>query len=176
MGDNYYYDCAIRTVISSFQFELRDIVRFISASQLIKDTINKIPQMSFWDIKQKDTFSFCGTWIVPIMLGISIVQPDLYGKFIRGEEAHLFVRAIKNMNQYDILEKNLLGDDETFLQTETTKKFIDIEEKADSLYKALYGSQNGDEIVIGKLSIDQRMRDKLLEIQSLLSNFSNFKK
>lgn len=95
LGDYYYYDYAIRTVISSFHFELRDIIRFISASQLIKDTIKKIPDMIHWDMNQRDTLTFCGFFVVPIMIGINIVQPELYGKFIRGGEAHLFVTTIK---------------------------------------------------------------------------------
>ncbi|AXB82365.1 P-loop NTPase fold protein [Megasphaera hexanoica] len=176
LGDHYYYDYAIRTVISSFHFELRDIIRFISASQLLKDTINKIPNMMLLDMNQRDALTFCGFFVVPIMLGINVIQPELYGKFIRGEEAPLFVNVIKNMTQYDRVVDFLLGDKETFLRTETSKTFIDIEKRADSLYNALFSSENSDEIIIGKLIINQGVRDKLLEISSLLSNFSDFKK
>lgn len=176
LGDYYYYDYAIRTVISSFHFELRDIIRFISASQLIKDTIKKIPNMIHWDMNQRDTLTFCGFFVVPVMIGINIVQPELYGKFIRGGEAHLFVTTMKNLNQHDMLGTILLGNKETFSPTETGKKFIDIEKRADSLYQALFGSENEDEIVIGKLTINQDVRNKLLEISSLLSNFTNFEK
>jgi hypothetical protein len=70
----------------------------------------------------------------------------------------------------------LLSNKETFLPTETGKKIIDIEKRADSLYQALFGSENEDEIVIGKLTINQGVRNKLLEISSLLSNFTNFEK
>lgn len=178
LRERYYYDYAIRTVCSSFQFELRDIIRFISASQLLKDTINKIPNMMFGDMNQRDALTFCGFFVVPIMLGINIVQPELYEKFIRGEDTHLFVTAIKNMNQNDMLGLGtiLLNDKETFSPTETDKKIIDIEKRADSLYQALFGSKNEDEIVVGKLTINQGVRNKLLEISSLLSNFSDFKK
>ena len=176
LGDYYYYDYTIRTVISSFHLELRDIIRFISVSQLIKDTIKKIPNMIHWDMDQRDTLTFCGFFVVPIMVGINIVQPELYGKFIRGGEEHLFVTTIKNLNQHDMLGTILLSNKETFLPTETGKKIIDIEKRADSLYQALFGSENEDEIVIGKLTINQGVRNKLLEISSLLSNFTNFEK
>ena len=124
LGDYYYYDYTIRTVISSFHLELRDIIRFISVSQLIKDTIKKIPNMIHWDMDQRDTLTFCGFFVVPIMVGINIVQPELYGKFIRGGEEHLFVTTIKNLNQHDMLGTILLSNKETFLPTETGKKLL----------------------------------------------------
>ena len=176
LKDYSYYDHAVRTVIGSFQFELRDIIRFISAGQIIKDTINKIPNMVHWDMNQRDALTFCGFFVVPIMLGISIIQPELYGKFIRGEEAQLFVNAIKNMNQHNMLEMILLSSKETFSRADTGRTFIDIETRANLLYNALFGNENGDEIVVGKLTINQRVRNQLLEISSLLSNFSDFEK
>lgn len=132
--------------------------------------------MVHWDMNQRDALTFCGFFVVPIMLGISIIQPELYGKFIRGEEAQLFVNAIKNMNQHNMLEMILLSSKETFSRADTGRTFIDIETRANLLYNALFGNENGDEIVVGKLTINQRVRNQLLEISSLLSNFSDFEK
>ena len=58
------------------------------------------------------------------MVGINIVQPELYEKFIRGGEAHLFVTTIKNLNQHDMLGTILLSNKETFYQLKLAKKLL----------------------------------------------------
>ncbi len=173
IDESFYFDYTITVVIDSFQLELRDITRFLSLSNVIKKSINNIHKMLFID--QRQEMSFGGYFVVPIMMSVRIVQPEIYDKFIRGEAPEPFIHVMKNLTKINIFERCLLRDSESFEYAGTTTKFfVDIKERAQDLYNALFSIRDNRKICIGNLVISREISNKLIEISSLLSEFSQY--
>lgn len=94
---NYTYDDVCISVVNYFNFTLRETCRYITIAKIAahEPTHNdKKYDFSFSEGKAK---LFCLHYIVPIMIGLKIVDINKYEDFVEGRDRTIFIDIIKNL-------------------------------------------------------------------------------
>lgn len=165
IGESKFKAC-IKMVILILHFELREINRFITICNIIKNKIQNIYNMSVYC--NRDALAIGFNYVFPLMIGLSIKNSQEYESFTQGKNPELLVEVITGIRrQYD------LGLDKTLGYNPSSDQ--EINEVIKKFYHAIFDLDNKDsEITIGKISINEELRKKIFDVSSLLSFFSDF--
>ncbi len=169
----HYYDIVTDAVIKKFNFELREITRYI-----------KLIKIAGYKPTHEDGntgFGVCSPIIlsfVPIIIGLKMYNTELYLKFVNGEAAQLYVEIMNNGEIENWLGNQLLDYGESYsIDINGTNKSVSFEEKLRLLYETVFlpeSFKNLDRVQIGKISINKRTKSMIEETISLLSDFAQF--
>lgn len=161
------FEASVKAVISLLHFELREINHFITICNIIKKKIDNIYGISI--SCNRVSLEVGLNYIVPLMIGLSIKNPQEYTAFTRGDNENLLVALIKLLNFSSLYKK--LGYDSSV----NNNPDRDTEECVKQLYHAIFDLENNHkDITVGELIIDSKIRQKIFDVASLLSNFSDF--
>ena len=171
-NDRNVLDIVCDAVINEYHMELREIARFlrltkIAAQKPIHDGVNS----TFPDGM---AVLFCLYFIVPIVLGLRVVNMQRYSDFIEGRDFSPMLEVAERINSYGFRE--LLGRTETFDDDES-RTHVTIEEKMKDVYNAVFVtdySRPPYNTMIGKMEFNARTKDVLLRTVGLLSQFTSF--
>lgn len=168
-----YYD--INILLAAFDgndLELREILKAIRTFSLIENNLHSMHRRMSWDAPK--SLQFCYMTMVPILISVAVRNMQEYHKFIKGERVEIFLNIIKQLQQPQRNFAILLAADESYEDYEQTKQ-VKLDEKLTSFYNALFLPVNKmKDVEIGECNISSKVRQRIIDIASLLSNFSNF--
>jgi hypothetical protein len=160
-------ETSVKAVISLLHFELREINRFITICNIVKKKIDDIYKMLIYC--DRVSLEIGLNYIVPLMIGLSIKNPQEYAAFTRGENEEPLINMLKLLNFSSLYEK--LGYDSSVNNNSDRNP----EERVKQLYHAIFDLESKHKnITVGELIIDSQIRQKIFDVASLLSYFSDF--
>ena len=118
---------------------------------------------------------FCLNCIVPIMIGLKLIDSTRYEKFIQGTDKSPLLdfsdsETIRRFN-------GMLSREETFDSTDNTKTTVSVANKLNDIYNALFNTDyNGMtyEKQIGEYIFKKETKETLLRTVGLFSKYSDF--
>lgn len=171
----YYYDITCGAVIKAFQFELRDIAKYIRLTKIAAyrpTHDNSNFSFSFSDGKG---IQFGLFYIVPIIIGLKIYDSQKYVKFVNGEDVTPLLEVASYLEEYYF--GKLLSNGETFDKTSEDKTSVTVEEKLKQAYDAIFVKEYTGNIyrtIIGECEFNGSTKEEILRTASLLSNYTDF--
>ena len=171
-----FFESMCKEVISYFNFELREISKFVCISRIAayKPT-HKSSGVSFNDGTGNH---FCWDILIPIMIGLKIADIDRYNDFISGKDGSCLIDIMTNCNVGEWYRRKLLNYRESYEPLDDENiVVVDLEDKLKQVYKALFMKEEKDaygEITIGDMSFSRRTREMLRKTESLLSQYAMY--
>lgn len=169
IDEMYFCDMTIKEFSKSYNFSIRDLVRYINMSQaLVKRIKNtQLIQAAVYP----DMEWLLSNCIIPVMIGINIFEPQNYNAFISGEREKEFVQFVGNMWYVDRIHKVVVTPD----SKGCVKEYADTASELGAIYQALFGKENeGLEVSVGNYFFTDSVRTYVRSAGSLLSGISDF--
>ena len=135
-----------RKVIDTYNMELREATRFyrqVKTAAYEPTHESRKWNFSFSNGKGKQLLMM---YIVPILVGLKIVDISLYNEFVCGRSSKPLMDIYKDSDEGEWLATRLLDRNETF-EEEEGKKVVTIEQKLQQLYDAIFESSA---LLVGK--------------------------
>lgn len=167
----YKYNKISHAVVKYYNFELREIAKFLRLTRLAYNTNDK-HNFSFSD---EQAIQFCILCIVPIMIGLKISDLTSYRDFIEGDDPSPLIEILKNGKLGIGVCNSLLNANESYDASEGGKKtIVKLEDKLNNVYAALFKKKDSDHynINIGNLSFDSDTNKIIMRVASMLSVFT----
>lgn len=174
-NSRYMYDIICDAVITTYDLSLREIAKYIRLTKIAAyDPTHNNEKYSFIfpDAKGRE---FCLSYVVPIMIGLKLVDTERYNNFISGKDFTPLVEIANRTKMYCIFE-GLLENNESYTDEVNDLIKVSLEDKLREVYDALFinvytGSDYKTKI--GKYTFDLRTRNMLLRTISLFSDYAN---
>lgn len=172
----YAVDKVCEEIVSMLNMEMRDSIRYLNLVRVAvyEPTHNRSNRSIFND---EITSSFCFMYVVPLIIGLKGHNSAAYKRFIDGEDGSFFVDLIKRMTNkhgYDfnclLMDAEVFGDE----KNNDDARIVSLEGKVGDVYAALFRSASNpnDRVSIGKIRIDEHIRDAVRRSVTLLSNYA----
>ena len=144
-------------LIEEYGFQLRDIAKYILMINIV------CPKNASY--YSSDT-SLVGRVFVPILVALQMHDLNKYHDFINGIDSSPLL-ALANNNSLAKWINRIFGDNGSNMNTEMLKKQLD------EAYHCFLDSSN-EERTIGSLTITSNMKELIMEIISMLSDYANY--
>ena len=173
---SYVYDKIAHEVIHQYHFELREIAKYIRLLKIAAyaPTHDQRYDFSFPDGKG---LQFCLLVVVPIMIGLKMHDSTLYKAFVEGKDASPLIEIIIKGDLGIGICNSLLGNKETYEETQEGKVTVHLNDKLKKVYDALF-IQDYQRIIhernIGELSFNNKTKKILMQTVSLLSGYADY--
>jgi len=177
LNSSYVYDTVCVQAIKHFRLSLRETERYIRLAKIsaYKET-HSAARISFSDDR---AYYFTLMYIVPFMIGLSMVDMPAYKDFITGKGPGSLVEIL--VNSKDKLHKDwLLNINECFSEDERKKEtdiIISLEERLEEIYYIIFTDMFVDgrrEKHIGQMEFSNRTREEMNRVVSLLSLVADY--
>lgn len=172
----YYLEIISRRIIDVYNMQLREITRFyrqVRTAAYVPTHDDEKWNCIFPDGEARQFMLSC---IVPIIIGLKMVDISMYEQFISGESGKPMVDILNTKEFSTGLLCRFLKEDESFSQIEK-KKLITPEEKILEIYNAIFVNKysgNDYQKTIGKCEFDADSRKFVLVVASMLSQYANY--
>ena len=175
LDKNYYVDIVCKRMIEKFNFSLREITRFY---RIVKTAV-------YAPTHDKDKYNFVfpegkGNLmifmiIVPIMVGLRMIDRKKYEDFINGNDATPVIDIYKGYDDGKWILNEMLNPDETFYDEEG-KKTITVEQKIREFYAAVFIEKYDDKynICIGKYEFTKQSKMTAINVANMFSSYANY--
>lgn len=167
--NSFIFERACRIVIRYFNLTMREVEKFYRMAKIVSFRISHSNAV-LWTGEENAQF-FCLTYIVPVMIGLRMSDLSRYDSFLKGTEGEALISVLTDA---DISHKIFVTTTES--GEEETPELI--REKVDTIYRALfvqnYSRMGVENINIGNMQFNHRVRQHLLRAVSLLSDYSDF--
>lgn len=176
LDSRYVFDDVCRQVIKVYNMELREASRFYCQVKTAAYEPTHDRQKwgySFSDDKGKQLLL---VYIVPILVGLKIVNITLYTEFVNGKNVKPLMDIYKDSEEGYYLAERLLNKDEAFEELEG-KKIVTVKQKLQGLYDAIFVKEytNRDyHTMISNFEFDKHSKDFAEMVASLLSPYADF--
>lgn len=174
--DSYWvYDEVGRSVIDYCEFELRDISKFLHMLKVSAYEITHKNSMN--DGLRSSTNRFVLCIFVPIIIGLRMYDIDAYNDFIEGKDDSPLIEIIGDGDIASGFCSSLLERNETYSTAPNTgKTTVILSDKLHSVYKFLFDTnkQASQESRIGDYLFDNQVREQLIRVSSLLSEYTDY--
>ena len=176
LESSYVLEKVCRKVIEVFNMELREATRFyrqVKTAAYEPTHESRKWEFSFSDGKGRQLIIM---YIVPILVGLKIVNISLYDEFVNGKTAKPLMDMYKKSEVGKWLAERLLNRDETYEEVEG-KKVITIEQKLQGLYDAIFVTEYTGgtyHTLIGDYEFDNNSKDFVRTVASTLSPYADF--
>lgn len=164
-AENRVTDRVVKASIYICNLSLREQIKFMQKVQLVQERCERNEM-----IGSEISHSFIVYILIPIMIALKFSDINEYEEFKKGENYNMLVELLMHpMLQEDLMygvSSNLFNSNEISLTNNC--KTIDnilVEEKAIQVYNAIFKNQNDQ---IGSIFINNRIRDKVKELQSII--------
>jgi len=169
---NHYFDMICKAVIEAYNFQLREIAKYIRLTRIaVYKPIYKTE--SEFIFSEQRGIKFCMMYVIPIMIGLKIKNEDKYRDFIEGRD-HTALTDISDMI-YTHFFQQLLTQEETYNDSDKTKKLVRVNAKLKDVYNAVFVTAYNAEMenkTIGELTFNKWTKNQTLKISSLLSKYT----
>ncbi len=170
----YYYDIMCKTVMAKYRLTLRECTRYIALSKIAayKPT-HENRNFNFHFPSGKAKF-FTLIYVVPIMIGLRIVDIAEYNQFINGQNCKPLL-DFKDCFGKDFFAA-FFDKNEVYEQPVDGKKLITVEEKIEEIYNALFVTQYSgliQSVTLGEYQFTEDTKNSLMRTVSLFSNYAN---
>lgn len=173
-GDFNTDDIICNAVIKTYNFELREIARFLRIIKIAIHTYTRNAENRF-GFSDENAKIFCMYYIVPIMIGLRVCDLKHYIEFIEGRDCSPMFEIIKHMRRPGILDF-MLNDNESF-DDRSNFNFVKVEDKLKEVYEAIFAkiySRHDYSCNVGKMFFDKDTKNDLLRVVGLFSPYTNF--
>lgn len=162
--------------INNHNMELREVIHFCvdvraAVYKPIYDNVNF--DFSFYDGNARKFMLMC---VVPIVIGLRMIDISAYNKFIEGENPKPMVNILSVEEFVDWIISRLLKENES-LEKEEGKIQVTVEEKIIDIYNAIFVNKYcGKEYqkTIGKYTFDANAKNFVLSAASMLSRYADY--
>lgn len=175
-SDDYIYDIICKAVINKYNLSLREIAKYIKLTKIAAyNPTHENDRNVEFDFSEGKAIKFCLTCIVPIMIGLKLVDSNSYENFIQGKDASPLLAFADN----DMFHRfrGLLTNKETFDPEDNTKTIVTMVDKLKQVYDALFNTDYDGilyNIHIGEYEFRKNTKEQLLRVVSLLSKYTDF--
>lgn len=173
LGSRYYVDIVTRKIVKIFNFELREITRFVlqvKAAVYEPTHDNDKYNFSFPDGKGRHAIM---TYIVPLLIGLKIADVSKFDDFVNGIDSEPLTKVF-DLNENNYVLKNMLNHDETF-DNEQGKRSVTQEEVIKRFYEAVFVTQyTGGKYntVLGQYEFSKESKSFALRVANMMSDFA----
>lgn len=166
-----------KRVIAVYHLELREITRYYrlvrTATHSVIHEIKKV-NFGFADGQGKQLILL---YIVPLLIGLKIVDISLYHEFISGNNSKPLIDVYLGSELEDYFMPWLLNNNESYKATEGMR-VVSKEDKLNSLYHAIfvmeYSAVNYRKD-IGEYQFSKKSKEYALRIASMLSEYADYR-
>ena len=172
------YDTVCLLVIKKFNFEMRQIARFLHATKIAASKITRINKAA--SSFRGKTEQFALIYILPLMMGLRIYDESTYTEFVSGQDIQPILKLYTpNTREYRYFITDSLAANETYDKENTTTdiRLISPQDRIREIYEALFlYDYNGNERehYVGSLEFDARTRETIIRTANLLSQFADY--
>ncbi len=175
LDKDYHVDIVCRRMIDNFNFTLREITRFyrIVKTAVYAPTHDKNKYDFIYPESKGNLMIFM--IIVPIMVGLRMIDRKKYEDFINGNDATPIIDIYKGHDDGKWILNEMLNPDETFYEEEG-KKTITVEQKMHELYEAVFVKKYDDKynICIGKYEFTKQSKMIAMNAANMFSSYANY--
>lgn len=144
---------------------------FIYYRQLFGDNVKT-------DIKVKDEKGATRQrlYVVPILVGLKIVDISLYNQFVCGKSSKPLMDIYKDSDKGEWLATRLLNRNEAF-EVEEGKSVVTVEQKIQQLYDAIFVTEytgNVYHTILGEYEFDDNSKNFVKSVESMLSVYADY--
>lgn len=167
-----------RVVIKCLNLQLREQEKFV---QLVKISgLEELTRRTSTSFSDDRAFFFAMAYILPLILGLQIVNIKIYAEFIRGSNHDPLVSLFNALDPYLVDRTGLLTKNETLDPVPpgiSDIKQVSVTQLVSDLYKILFVNKYVQvrQYSIGSLTFDRDVRDELLRTACLLSKHADYK-
>ena len=157
-------------------FGLRELEKFYRIAKIA--AYNPTHKRSFAGFPEGNAEEFSLVIFVPIIIGIRLANTEMYNDFIEGKNAQPLIDIMGNGEIGRGYCSALLSQNEVYGECASDlKQSVGLQEKLRDAYIALFsdkGRNDWKEIVVGKCSFNHRLKEKVLRVSSMLSEYASF--
>lgn len=173
-NSSHVFENTCKAVIDHYDFGLREIAKYVSLTKKAGYEITHRNGYSGFSDGYAEMFCMC--IILPIVIGLRMVDISLYNDFISGRNAQPLLDILGDGNYANGMMGMLY---EPSITSENTLKKEDdlLEDKLRKAYKAIFISdeeRNWEETEIGQYSFSYKNKQKILEVASMLSRYTKY--
>jgi len=176
LDSSYILEKVCRRVIDTYNMELREASRFyrqVRTAAYEPTHSSKKWDFSFSEGKGKHLLLL---YIVPILIGLKIVDISLYNEFISGTNSKPLMDIYKESEKGEWLATGLLNRNEA-LEEEAGKNVVTVEHKLQQLYDAIFVTEytgNVYRTVLGEYGFDDDSKRFVKSVESMLSVYADY--
>lgn len=172
-SSRYLYDIMCHAVISRYNLSIRETAKYLRLAKMAAYDVthNNTKGYSFAFAEGK-AIQFCLLYIVPILVGLKIVDSNRYEAFIRGKESSPLLEFV---DVRDHIFNKLLDRGETYEACGDDYKVVTIEEKLEQVYEAIFNTDYNGSIYeknVGEYEFNKQTKEIILRTTSLFSKFT----
>lgn len=176
LESSYVLEKICRKVIDTYGMEMREATRFyrqVKTAAYKPTHESKKWDFSFPDGKGKQ---FLLLYVVPILVGLKIVDISLYNEFVCGKNSKPLMDIYKDSDKGEWLVARLLNRNESF-EEEEGKSVVTIEQKLQELYDAIFVTEYTNSVyhtMIGEYEFDDNSKRFVRNVESMLSDYADY--
>lgn len=173
LGGRHYVDVVTRRIIKMFNFELREITRFVSqVKAAVYEPTHDDNKYDFSFPEGKGRYAIM-TYIVPLLIGLKIADISKFDDFVNGIDSEPLTK-IFDLNKSNYVLKNMLNRDET-LENEQGKRLVTQEEVIRRFYDAVFVTQYTGgryNTALGQYEFSKESKPFALRVANMMSDFA----
>ncbi len=172
----YLLNMISKRIIEKYNFELREITRFyLQVKTAVSKATNDEDREEFLFSEGK-TKKLILLYIVPIIIGLKIVNIPLHDEFVDGKNAQPMLDIFDTEEFGNWFLQGLLNKDESF-RDEQNKKKITQKQKIEDLYNAIFTSSSSierKEQNLGDFHFGASSKEFAIRAASMLSKYTEY--
>lgn len=173
--DGYVYDKMCKEVINKYNLSLREIAKYVKLTKIAAFNPTHGDQRVEFEFPEGKALKFCLTFIVPIMIGLRLVNSNQYERFVQGKDATPLLDFADNV----IIRRqtSLLTRKESFDPEDKDKTVVTVEDKLKQVYNALFNTDYDGvtyDKQVGEYEFRKDTKETIFRTASLLSKFADF--
>ncbi len=169
---SYFYEYTCKAVMDYYLLGMRDIEKYYRMAKIAAS--NPAHNEQIWDSSDEDGLQLLFCVIVPIMIGVQMVDIHLYNDFVNGKNPAPLIEIIE-ANKH--LSENFKHSLFTQAELEDNRNITTLDNRLHLLYEAIFmesARSDSNHAIIGKLSITRQTKDKLMRATSMLSQYASY--
>lgn len=176
LDSRYVLETVSRKVIEVYNMELREVTRFYR--QVKAAVYEPTHESRKWDFSFPDAKGrqFLMMYIVPLLVGLKIVNISLYCEFVSGKNVKPLMDVYKDSEVGGWLAEELLNRDEAYEETDG-KKVITVEQKLQDFYDAIFVTEytgGNYHTMIGRYEFNSTTKNFVKSVESMLSIYADY--
>ena len=174
--DMHAFDKICRAVAKHYTFSLRELVKFTYSTKIAADSLI---HNSYSGSSERNAMVVATYLFVPVIMGVMMVDSNLYNDFIRGRNSAPLVDIIKDESIAMSVCSLLLDQNEVFSgeRYNDGKTVVFLKDKLSQAYDALLTEDDKrpwGEAKVGNCIFENRTRETLIQIVSMLSRYASY--
>lgn len=176
LNSQYALEMVSKRVIENFNFELREITRYYR--QVKTAVYEPTHDSDKWDFSAPNgqAQKIILLYIVPIIIGLEIVNVTLYDEFVSGKNAQPLIDILDTEEFGDWFLHGLLNRDESFIDEENKQK-VTQKQKIEDLYNAIFVYDYRGRrtfTYLGNHRFDAGSKGFAIRVSSMLSPYADY--